>query len=451
MDTRNQPPRILIVGGGYIGMYTARRLNRRLGRHEARVTLVDPQSYMTYQPFLPEAGAGSIQPRHVVVPLRRVLPDTDVVTGHVSAIDHARRRARVELLDGEGYDVPYDILVVAVGAVPRTLPVPGLAECGIGFQEIEEAISLRNHVIAQLDIAESTRDERLRRRALAFVFVGGGYAGVEAIAELEDMARAALRDYRNVRHEDMRWILVEATERILPEVGPDMARYALDELRGRGIDVKLSTRLDSALGGHVKLSDGTALDASTLVWTAGVRPAPMLADTDLPLDSKGRVKATASLRVEDVEDAWTAGDCAAVPDLTKDEPGALCGPSAQHAMRQARRLADNLVAVLRGQPVREYRHRYAGSVASLGLHKGVAQVYGLKVRGWPAWFLHRTYHLTRLPTFDRKIATVADWTLQLFFRREIVSLGSFEHPRAGFEAAARQQERLAERAADSSS
>jgi NADH dehydrogenase len=271
---------------------------------------------------------------------------------------------------------------------------------------------------------------------LTFVFVGGGYAGVEALAELEDMARhAADLYYDDVAPADMRWVLVEASERILPEVGPDLGRYTVDRLRERGIDVRLSTRLASCVDGHIVLSDGESFDADTLVWTAGVKANPVLADSDLPLDDKGRVRTRPNLRVEGMWDAWSAGDNAAVPDLA--HPGQLCSPSAQHAVRQARRLADNLVRDLRGEPLVDYRHKHVGSVASLGLHKGVAQVYGVKLRGWPAWFMHRTYHMSRMPTLNKKLRVVSDWTLALFFRREIVSLGELKHPRAEFERAAR--------------
>ncbi len=427
-------PRILIVGGGYVGLYAALPLQRRLRRGEAHVVVVDPRSYMTYQPFLPEAAAGNLEPRHVVVPLRRVLPRCEVLTGVVESIDMGERTARVVPYAGAPYDVRFDHVVVAPGSVARTLPIPGLAESGIGFKRVEEAIHLRNHVIQQLDIAESTTDDAVRRRALTFVFVGAGYAGVEAFAELEDMAREACRYYRNVSPKDMRWVLVEATGRILPEVDEDMGRYTLEQLRWRGLDVRLQTRLESAENGVVRLSDGSQMHCNTLVWTAGVKPHPVLGRTGLPLDDRGRLKATTHLQVEGVPGAWTAGDCAAVPDLSN--PGAFCGPSAQHAVRQAVLLGDNVVAALRGEPTRPYAHKYAGSVASLGLHKGVAQVYGVKLRGWPAWFMHRTYHMSRVPTFNRKVRVVADWTLGVFFRREIVNLGSLEQPRDAFVTAA---------------
>ncbi|MEU8350077.1 MULTISPECIES: NAD(P)/FAD-dependent oxidoreductase [unclassified Streptomyces] len=436
-----EPARILVVGGGYVGMYTALSLQRRLKQGEAEVLVLDPEPYMTYQPFLPEAAAGSISPRHVVVPLRRVLKKCQVVIGEVTALDHAARTAVVKTLateeEGTGpVEIRYDELVLAPGSVSRTLPVPGLADFGIGFKTVEEAIGLRNHVLEQLDIASSTRDPAIRDAALTFVFVGGGYAGVEALAELEDMARYAARYYHNIGPEDMKWILVEATGRILPEVGEEMGRYAVRELRGRNIDVRLDTRLDSCEQRVAVLSDGSRFPTRTLVWTAGVKPHPILAAAGLPLNGRGRLKCTAALRVDGVEGAWSAGDAAAVPDLTSDDPEALCAPNAQHAVRQAKTLADNLLASLRGEEVKDYRHAYAGSVASLGLHKGVAHVYGRKLKGYPAWFMHRAYHLSRVPTFNRKARVLAEWCLAGLFKREIVSLGSLEHPRAEFELAA---------------
>ncbi|KUL50049.1 NADH dehydrogenase [Streptomyces sp. NRRL F-4489] len=431
-------------------MYTALRLQRTLKQElrqgRAEIVVVDPDPYMTYQPFLPEAAAGAISPRHVVVPLRRVLPHCTVVVGEVTALDHGERKATIATLaaaeTGDGaFTVPYDELVLAPGSVSRTLPVPGLADVGIGFKTVEEAIGLRNHVLEQLDIASSTRDPDVRDAALTFVFVGGGYAGVEALAELEDMARYAVRYYHNVRPEDMKWILVEATGRILPEVGPDMGRYAVRELRARNIDVRLETRLESCEGRVVRLSDGSRFPARTLVWTAGVKPHPIVAASGLPLTDRGRLKCTAALQVDGAEHAWAAGDAAAVPDVTAppatpDGPHPECAPNAQHAVRQAKVLAENVSAALRGGPVRDYAHKYAGSVASLGLHKGVAHVYGRKLKGYPAWFMHRAYHLSRVPTANRKARILAEWTLAGLFKREIVSLGSLENPRAEFELAA---------------
>ncbi|MGV9785472.1 NAD(P)/FAD-dependent oxidoreductase [Streptomyces sp. NPDC003435] len=437
--------RILVVGGGHVGMYTALRLQRKLKRQlrqgDVEITVVSPDPYMTYQPFLPEAAAGSISPRHVVVPLRRVLPECRVVIGEITAVDHAVRTAAVTTLATEQHGrtaelIGYDELVLAPGSVSRTLPVPGLAEHAIGFRTVEEAIGLRNHVIEQMDIASSTRDPALRDAALTFVFVGGGYAGVEALGELEDMARYAARYYPNLRPEDMKWVLVEATDRVLPEVGPELGRHTVTQLRRRNIQVLLNTRLESCADRVAVLSDGRRFPTRTVVWTAGVKPHPVLAATDLPLDPRGRLRCTAQLAVEGTEHAWAAGDAAAVPDVTATGPGATTAPNAQHALRQARVLGDNIAHTLRGEPLRTYAHRQLGSVASLGLHKGVAQVYGRRLTGRPAWLLHRAYHLSRLPTVNRKARVLAEWTLAGLFKREIVSLGSLEHPRAEFELAA---------------
>jgi NADH dehydrogenase len=430
------PQRILVIGAGHVGLYAALRLSKRLRGEEAEVIVVDPQPHMTYQPFLPEAAAGNISPRHSVVPLRRELRRCVVLAGEVTKLEHARRVATVQPIIGPAREVPYDHVVVAPGSVSRTLPIPGLREQVVGFKTIGEAIYLRNRVLEQLDVAATTADPGTRERALTFVFVGGGYAGIEALAEMEDMARDALRYYPELRPHHMHWVLVEATQRILPEVDPDMGAYTVKQLLKRSLDIRLGTRLESCVDGVVKLSDGDSFEADTIVWTAGVKAHPMLEHTDLPRDEKGRVTCLATLQVVGpgerlVEGAWSAGDCAAVPDLT-GPPGALCGPSAQHAVRQARRLGDNLIAVIRGKAPVPYRHKYAGSVASLGLHKGVAQVYGFKIKGLPAWFMHRTYHVSRIPSLNRKIRVIIDWTLALFLKREVVSLGELHDPRVSF-------------------
>jgi NADH dehydrogenase len=424
--------RIVVVGGGYVGMYTALRLQKKLRRGEADVTVIDPQPHMTYQPFLPEAAAGSIEPRHVVVPLRKVLRKCHHLTGRVTSINHAAREVTAELISGTVTTLGYDVLVVAPGSVARTLPVPGLAERGIAFKTVGEAIYLRNHVLSRLDAAATTIDPELRRRLLSFLVVGGGYAGIEALAELQDMARYATRYYENIAPEDMRWVLVEAAGRIMPEVGPRMGRYTVERLLEAGIEVFLDTRVKTMEGGHVVLDDGTEFDTDTIVWTAGVKPSPMLEHTDLPRDARGRVECTAELQVVGMPEVFSAGDCASVPDLSKEDPEARTSPSAQHAVRQAKVLADNVVAHLRGRGLTQYKHSYAGSVASLGLYKGVAEIYGVKLRGPVAWFMHRTYHVSRMPTWNRRIRILFDWTGALFLGREVVALGQIMDPKAEF-------------------
>lgn len=424
--------RIVIIGGGYVGMYAALRLQKKLKADEASVTIIDPQANMTYQPFLPEAAAGSIEPRHVVVPLRKVLRRCHVLTARATSISRANREVTLMTAAGEERKIGYDVLVVAPGSVARTLPIPGLAENGISFKSVAEAIYLRNHVLSLMDAAASTENVEMRRKMLTFLVVGGGYAGVEALAELADMARYASQYYENIERADLRWVLVEAAGRIMPEVSAPMGRYTVERLMESGIEVFLDTRVDTMENGHVVLSDGTEFDTDTIVWTAGVKPNPMLDQTDLPRDDKGRVICSAELQVEGSPEVFSAGDCASVPDLSKDDPDARTSPSAQHAVRQAKVLADNVMAHLRDKPTKKYEHAYVGSVASLGLYKGVAEVYGVKLRGLPAWFMHRTYHLSRMPTFNRKFRVVSDWTQALFFRREVVALEQIHDPRAEF-------------------
>lgn len=397
--------------------------------------VVDPQPHMTYQPFLPEASAGNISPRHAVVPLRRALKNCTIVAGEVTRIEHARKTATVQPIIGPPREIPYDHIIVAPGSVSRTLPIPGLREQGIGFKTIGEAIYLRNHVLDRLDVAAATTDPETRRNALTFVFVGGGYAGIEALAEMEDMARDALKYYPEISAEEMRWVLVEATLRVLPEVDRDMGAYTVQQLLKRKMDIRLDTRLESCVDGVVKLSDGDSFRADTIVWTAGVKPSPVLDQTDLPRDERRRVTCLPTLQVVDgdrvLDGAWSAGDCAAVPDLT-GPPGTFCSPSAQHAVRQAVVMADNIRAVLRSRLPKNYKHKHAGSVASLGLHKGVAQVYGIKLTGLPAWAMHRAYHLGRIPSLNRKIRVLVDWLLAFFLRREVVALGQLHDPREEF-------------------
>ncbi|MHA6762565.1 NAD(P)/FAD-dependent oxidoreductase [Streptacidiphilus sp. PAMC 29251] len=429
-------PRILIVGGGYVGLYAAMRILKKMRYGEATVTVVDPRSYMTYLPFLPEAAAGNVAPRNLVAPLRSILKTAEVLTGHVTSVDQVRKVAVIHPAAGDPYELPFDYMVVAMGSVSRTFPIPGLAEHGIGMKSVEEAISLRNHVIAQLDKAESTTDEKVRKQALTFVIVGGGFAGVETIAEVEDMARDAAKLYHNVKREDMRFLLVEAANRILPEMGPDLGLWTKEKLEERGIEIYIETSMDSCVDKHVVLKNGVEVDASTIVWTAGVKPNPALANFGLPLGPRGHVDTAATLQVQGFDNVWSAGDNAQVPDLAAGE-GAWCPPNAQHAVRQAIVLGDNVISGMRGFPQAEYKHKNLGAVAGLGLHKGVAILFGkYKLKGRPAWWFHRLYHGSRVPTMNRKVRVFADWTLAVFLKRETVSLVEMERPRETFVEAA---------------
>ncbi|MFI5531666.1 NAD(P)/FAD-dependent oxidoreductase [Kitasatospora sp. NPDC051853] len=428
-------PRILIVGGGYVGLYAAMRILKKMRYGEATVTVVDPRSYMTYLPFLPEAAGGNVAPRNLVAPLRSALKKAEVLTGAVTGVDHARKVATIQPAAGDSYELSFDYLVVATGSVSRTFPIPGLAEHGIGMKTVEEAISLRNHVMAQLDRAESTTDEAIRRKALTFVVIGGGFAGIETIAEIEDMARDAAKIYRTVSRDDMRFIVVEAANRILPEMGPDLGLWTKEKLEERNIEVYIETSMDSCVDQHVVLKNGMEMDASTIVWTAGVKPNPVLSNFGLPLGPRGHVDAAPTLQVTGFDYVWAAGDNAQVPDLAAGE-GAWCPPNAQHAVRQAAVLGDNVISGMRGFPQTEYKHKNLGAVAGLGLHKGVAILFGkVKLKGRLAWWFHRGYHGAMVPTMNRKIRVFTDWTLAMFLKRETVGLAQMEKPFEAFQEA----------------
>jgi NADH dehydrogenase len=405
----------LIAGGGYAGSLVARLLGGR------GATIVSPENFMLFTPLLPEAASGTLEPRHVVVPLRQLCSHAELVVGRVTSLDADRKRVSVDGLDGP-MELGYENLVVALGSVSRVLPVPGLADHGHGFRDLADAIALRNHVLQQLEAADVPAGSDETARHLTFVFIGAGYAGVEALAELSDLVRDALRYYPGLRDVPQRWVLVDAAAKILPEIPTRLGDYAADQLTRRGVEIHVSTRLDSADERGVLLSDGTRIETGTLVWTAGVAPSPDLGLLDLPLDDRGRVPVDEHLRVIGRHGIWALGDCAAVPNLAT--PGRPDPPTSQHALRQARRLAKNL-----GGQVEPYRYRMLGQVATLGRYKGIADVLGLRLRGFPGWFVTRTYHLYQLPLFSRKLRVVVDWTVSLLFRRDIAELGTLGHPR----------------------
>jgi NADH:quinone reductase (non-electrogenic) len=395
----------LILGGGFAGSYVARLLGRR------GATVVSLDNSMIYTPLLPEAASGTLEPRHVVVPLRDMCPHAELVLGRVTAHDRSANTVVVESLAGP-LEIHYERLVVALGATTRTLPIPGLQEHGVGFKDLADAVALRNRVLLQLERATIHPDDASE---LGFVFVGAGYAGVEALGELNDMAHAALRSYPTLRRVQQRWVLVDAAPKILPEIPRGLGRYASRRLERRGIEIHVGTTLESFDGTEAVLANGTRIPARTLVWTAGVRASPLLPDLDLPLDERGRVVVDETLRVEGSEDIWALGDCAAVTNVKT--PGVLDPPTCQHALRQARRLAKNLT----GLP-KPYGYRMLGQVATLGHFQGIAELPGIHLWGFPGWFVARTYHLYQLPLVTRKLRVVADWTVALFFRRDIVEL-----------------------------
>lgn len=432
--------RILIIGGGYAGFYAAWNLEKRIKAKEAQVTIIEPRPYMTYQPFLPEVVAGSVEARHVAISLRSNLRRTAVIAGTVTSIRHADKQVVVRMSDGASRTVGYDIIVITAGAVSRTFPIDGIAENAIGLKTVEEAVAIRDQLLTAFERAASLPDGPERRRLLTVTVVGGGFSGVEVFGEMLSLASALLRSYAELNFSDLSFHLIEASSRILPEVTEKPGRWVVDHLTQRGAIVHLSTQMVSASGGEVVLSTGERYRTNILVWAAGNATNPVVAtNTDLPIDARGLLVTRPDLRIgtEDapVEDAWAAGDNAAVPDLARNVDGARTVPNAQHAVRQGKLLAKNLAAVLRGELPRKYYHQSQGTVATLGMGYGIFQYKRFVVKGLLAWLMHRGYHVLAVPTWSRKVRVLAIWVSSFLFGRDIVSLESVQTPRAAFVAA----------------
>ena len=397
---------VLVVGGGFAGSYVARRLGK------AGATIVNPTNFMLYTPLLPEAASGAVEPRRVVVPIRMMCPHAELVVGAVEEIDADNKVARVRTETGV-MDLTFDEVVIALGALTRVPAVPGLREHALQFKDLADAIALRNHVLHQLELADADLDTAERR--LTFAFVGAGYAGVEALAEAHDLVRDSIRHYPRLRDVPVRWLLVDSGDRVLAQAPERLGAYAARDLARRGIEIRLATRLEGVDATGASFSDGTRVETATLVWAAGVQANPLVRDLGLPVDDRGRVAVDEHLRVAGLEGVWALGDCAAVPNAAT--PGVLDPATCQHALRQARRLVTNL----RGTP-KPYRYRTLGQVASLGRHRGIAQLPGVRLRGLDGWIVARAYHLLQLPSATRRSRVVADWITSGLFRRDIAEL-----------------------------
>jgi NADH:ubiquinone reductase (H+-translocating) len=369
-----------------------------------------------YAPLLPGAAAGTLDPRHVVVPLREHLKRTAFRVGYVSGGDPSRDLLEVELISGELKRYRYDQLVVALGSVARVIPVPGLTEYAIGFKTIAEATALRNRIVRHFELAEELDDRQLRAEYLSFVFVGGGYAGVEGIAELSGFAHDALRRYPRCRETGTRFTLIDAASRVMPEIQRQLADWTVELLSERGIEFRLETTVAEVRADSVLLSDGEVLRTRTVVWTAGVRGSPVAGRLGLPLE-RGRIVCDEYLRVQGHRNIWAVGDVAAVPDPAR--PGNPCPPTAQHAIRQGKLLGENIARVMRGEAPRRFTFKTLGSFADLGRHR---------VKGFPAWAICRLYHLAWLPGLDRKSRLIADWSVEMLFPRDLAELGQLGHP-----------------------
>jgi NADH dehydrogenase len=416
---------VVIVGGGFGGAAAARELERVMPKQSARLVLVNETNFALYTPFLPEAAAGTLEPRHVVTPLRDILKRTYLRLGAIVGHDPERKTVTLRAKYGETEKLPYDQLLFSLGSVSRVLPIPGLAEHAVGFKSLGDAIYLRNHVVETLEEANATEDPARREALLTYVFVGGGYAGLEALAELQDFAADAMDRYPRARLHGMRWVLVEAMDRVLPEIDRQLADYALRELRGRGIDIRLETTLEEVGPDSARISTGEVLPTRTVVWTAGVKAQPILKELSVPLDERGRIPVDSHLRVQGMDSVWAIGDCAAAPDPR----GGTCPPTAQHAVRQGPVAARNIAAELGIGTARPFEYRSQAAFVNLGRYKAVGRIGDRTFRGFPAWWLARTYHMSQIPGTARKVRAVLDWTAGLPFRRDIAEVGSIGRPK----------------------
>jgi NADH dehydrogenase len=411
---------VLVVGGGFGGVSVARLLGRR------GATIVSAQNSMLFTPLLPEVAAGVIEMRNVMTPLAMACRHAEVIAGHLTGLDVDGRRAEVLTDGGLEIAIEYDHVVLGIGAVPRLFPIPGLTDHAVGFTTVLDALYLRNQLLRLLTAAAVEPDPELRSRDLTFVLVGGGYAGVEALTELRGLAQDALRYYPALRGVPQRWVLVDAAPQILAEIPSRLGQYVTDLLVDRGVELRLDTRLVQVADGRVTLSDGTELDAGLLVWTAGVQANPLVGRLGLPLDERGRVRVGPTLQVDGHRNVWALGDCAAVPNLAT--PGQLDPPTSQHALRQGRRLAANLLAAQTGRPMQPYRFRSLGQVAMLGRKEGIADLNGIRMSGLPGWLAARGVHLMQAPGASCRLRVLSDWVLTLLFPGNIVAFAGLLDP-----------------------
>jgi NADH dehydrogenase len=412
--------RVVIVGGGFAGAYCARQLERIREADQIRVTLIDRSDYLLFYPLLVEAGIGTLEPRHVVAPIRSFASKTDFRMAEVVGVDLGRGRVSCrEEVTGTRTEIAYDHLILAPGSVTNLPEVPGLREHGFQLKGLADAVTLRDRAVALLEAASAEPDVERRKELLHFVVVGANFTGVEVAGEYDHYLRRAVRRFPSLRPGDHRVTLVERDGRILPALDLDLADYARGQLENRGIDVRLNTTVTAIGPRHVELSNGERLAARTVLWCAGIAPSPLVARIDLPKDERGYIECGPDCRVSGRDDVWAIGDAA----VNVDKTGRPAPATAQQAVRQGRHLARNLGLAVSGRQPLPLVARSAGSVAALGCRTGVAKLFGLKLSGFPAWWLYRTVYLWKMPGLARKIRIAIDWTLDLVFPRDVVQLG----------------------------
>jgi len=420
---RRGPHRVLVLGGGFAGALTAQALERRLGsRDDVEIWLVNRDNFLLFTPLLPEVCSGSLEPRHVVSPLRGMVhrPSTWCITAEVEGIDTDAGVVTVLGGDGDSHRLRYDTLVMALGGVTHTFGIPGLEEHAAGMKTLADAFSLRNRIIEMFERAELEDDLAQRRADLTFVVGGGGLSGVETAGEVEDFAhRVRRRYYRKIPERDIRLLLVELKDEVLPDLPPKMGAYARRRLTQRGYDVRLGTAIRELSETAVTIGDGEVIPTRTVVWTGGVRPAPVVAGSGVDVDRGGRA-VTAPTMETSRPGVFAIGDCAVIPNVEAD--GAPFAPTAQNAVREAKRLAENIVARIGGRPMEAFRYQTIGTLASIGHRTGVGLVFGIRVRGWIAWVMWRSYYWSRVPGINRKVRVGIDWLLTAIFGADSVQL-----------------------------
>jgi len=414
-------PRVVILGGGFGGVYTALELEKALkAREDFEIVLINRENYFVFQPMLPEVISGSIGITDVVSPIRRLLPHTELHVREVESVDIARQ----VVVTSPGFhphthEIRYDHLVLALGNVTDFCGLAGLPEHALPFKNLGDALRLRDHVIRALaEAAIEKEDPELRRELLTFVVAGGGFSGVEVVAELNDLVRAVASNYPGLDPGEVRVILLHAQARILPEMAEPLALFAQRVLARRGVEIQLNTKLRAATGTEAILQDGKRIPTRTLVSTVPASPHPLLVSLPLPKAKNGRVVTDNQLRVQDVQSVWAVGDCAQVPA----PDGSFAPPTAQHATRQAAVAAHNVVAALRGGRPQTFAFKGLGKMGSLGHHSAVAEVFGFKVSGFLAWWLWRTVYLMKMPGWGRRLKIATSWTLDLLLPPELVNL-----------------------------
>ena len=412
--------RVVILGGGFGGAYCAQALQRRLRGLDTDLLLIDRHNYFVFYPLLVEAGTGSLEPRHAVVSIRAFVPATGFCMAEVTGVDTQRQLVHYRLPERDHLETAeYDHLVLAFGSVTSLPDVPGLREFGFELKSLADAMALQDRAIELLELADSTSDETARRALLHFVVVGGNFTGVEVAGEFERFLRHAVRRYRNLKPSDFSITLVELTERILRALDPDLSDYATERLRRRGVSVRLNDSVERIDLDRVHLSSGETLQSRTVIWCAGIAPAPIVTKLPFAKDRNGYILTNRDLRVPELDNIWAIGDCAVNPG----PDGQAYPATAQHAVRQAAHAAADIARVLQGRSTRPCDIASSGSLAALGCRTGVARVFGLKLSGFPAWWLWRTVYLFKMPGLARKVRVALDWTVDCLFPHDYVQLG----------------------------